>query len=360
MAFKDIYDDRYVRDLAAAIQEKYPPFDGDVFYARVFDDEWTARELMDRMRHIRQVLHDMLPADYEEALAILRQAAPQLAHRAFASLVFCDFVGAYGPEHWRASIPALEQFTRIVSAEYAVRPIVHDRERMMAQMLVWAQSEDADLRRLASEGCRPRLPWGIRLYDLQADPSPILPILEILKDDLSESVRRSVANNLNDIAKDHPDLVLDVLRRWQEADTDEIRWIIKHALRTLLKAGDPEALALIGFAPDPQIEVCNVAVEPQVIPVGGAVTLSFEIRSTGQEPQQLMIDYVVYMMGANGKQRTKVWKLSQRSIAPGETISICRQVSFRPVTTRKYYPGEHVVAPQINGKLFQQVDFVLE
>jgi 3-methyladenine DNA glycosylase AlkC len=276
-------------------------------------------------------------------------------------MVFCDFVGAYGPEHWQVSIPALEQFTRIVSAEFAVRPfIVHDRERMLAQMLAWARSEDADLRRLASEGCRPRLPWGIRLYDLQADPAPILPILEILKDDPCETVRRSVANNLNDIAKDHPDVVLDVLRRWQKADTDEMRWIVNHALRTLLKAGDPEALSLIGFAPDPQIEVHNVEVEPQTIPVGGAVTLSFEICSTGQEPQQLMIDYVVYMMGARGKQRSKVWKLSKRSIAPGEVLSVHRQVSFRPVTTRKYYPGEHAVAPQINGNLYERVTFNLE
>ena len=127
----------------------------------------------------------------------------------------------------------------------------------------------------------------------------------------------------------------------------------------MLKAGHPEALTLLGFSPDPEVEVRSLAVEPRTIPMGGTLTLSFEICSTGRETQQLMIDYVVYMMRANGKQSPKVWKLSKRSIVPGEVIPVRRQVSFRAVTTRKYYPGEHAVAPQINGKLFERVTFVL-
>jgi hypothetical protein len=194
---------------------------------------------------------------------------------------------------------------------------------------------------------------------LKADPSPILPILEQLRQDESESVRRSVANNLNDISKDNPNVVIAVLRRWQADDSDEVRAITSHALRTLLKQGDPDALALLGFASDPAIAVHNVSVEPDVVSMGDAVTFSFDIESLDDEPQNLMIDFVVYFMKANGKLSPKVFKLSKKTLRPGQVLHSEKKVSFAPITTRKTYPGEHAIQPKINGKLFRRVEFLL-
>jgi 3-methyladenine DNA glycosylase AlkC len=276
-------------------------------------------------------------------------------------MVFCDFVSLCGLDHWDASIAALERFTQLISAEFAVRPFIQrDAGRMMAQMLRWADHESAEVRRLASEGCRPRLPWGIRLPALRADPSPIIPILEQLKLDGSETVRRSVANNLNDISKDHPDVVIVLLTRWQALGREEIDRITSHALRGMLKAGHPDALLLLGYSPEPAIAVHRLSVDPATIPFGGEITLSFDVESLGSKPQNLMIDYVLLSVKASGKRTPKVWKLSTRTILPGETIHITKTHSFRSVTTRKHYPGLHAVEPKINGRLFGRVEFLME
>jgi 3-methyladenine DNA glycosylase AlkC len=360
MKFKEVYNEGSVGALADAIREEVPTLDREAFLAGVLGEGWADLELKQRMRRISTVLGGFLPPDYQTALDILRQALPRLTDYGFVLAVFPDFVEVFGLDDWEASMAALEEFTQVMSAEYAIRPfIVRYPERTMAQMLAWARHESAEVRRLASEGCRPRLPWGIVLGALKADPTPILPILEALRRDASESVLRSVANNLNDISKDNPDIVLEVLRSWQADGGEEIDWITRHALRTLLKAGQPEALELVGFSPDPAIAVHNLTVEPEVVPMGAEVTFSFEIESLSEGPQKLMIDYVVYYVKASGQRSPKVWKLSQRTLQPGEVLRITRRHSFAPVTTRKYYPGEHAVEPKINGKLFGHVPFVL-
>ncbi len=360
-ALKEIYNRTYLDDLGAAVKAHYPLFDSQAFLDRVFDDHWQEKALKERMRHITQTLRPLLPEAYREALATLRQAAPQLSSYGFENMIFPDFVEQYGLVDWEASIPALEQFTQLISAEFAVRPfIVQDQKRMLAQMLLWANHENPALRRLASEGCRPRLPWAIALPALQADPGPILPILETLKVDPSESVRRSVANNLNDIAKDHPRLVINMLRRWLAdagRDNAEMAWMTNHALRTLVKKGDPEALELLGYPADPTVAVKDLTVEPASVPIGGEMTISFEVVSLSQAEQKLLIDYVVYMMRANGRQTPKVFKLSKRTLAPGETIRFSKKHSFRPVTTRTYYPGDHAVEIQINGRRLGRKEF---
>ncbi len=357
---KNMYNQLYIEDLAAALGEGYPPFDQAGFLAQILDEQWEERALKERMRHITLAIHDFLTGDYGRSLGILRQVAPSMDHYGFQNMIFPDFVELYGLDDWSASIPALEQFTQLVSAEFAVRPfIVQDQERMMAQMLAWTGHEQETVRRLATEGCRPRLPWGIALPALQADPSPILPILTRLKNDPSESVRRSVANNLNDISKDHPETVVELLTDWQKEGNKEIAWITSHALRTLVKKGNPQALELLGYPADPALRVSGLAVEPAKLAIGEELTFSFELISSGQEEQKLMIDYVVYLMRANGRQTPKVFKLSKRTLAPGQRIQIQKKHSFRPVTTRKYYPGEHALEIQINGRRFGRVDFEL-
>jgi 3-methyladenine DNA glycosylase AlkC len=360
-ALKDIlFQPAFFDDLAAGLKAAYPPFEAEAFLARVFDDGWAGRALKERFRHITLALHASLPQDYREALALLRQAAPAVNRHGFEKMIFSDFVEVYGLDDWEVSLPALEQFTQEMSAEYGVRPfIVRDQTRMMAQMEAWAHHPSAAVRRLASEGCRPRLPWGIRLPALIADPSPILPILDALKCDPSEDVRRSVANNLNDISKDNPDVVIDVLRRWQADPSPEIQKIVNHALRTLVKAGHPEALALLGYRAGAEVVVRDLSIEPETIAIGDNVTFSFEIESTASAPQDLVIDYVVHLVRAKGKTTPKVFKLTKRTIAPGETVRIRKKHSFAPVTTRRYYPGQHAVEVQINGAPFQRRTFWL-
>lgn len=231
----------------------------------------------------------------------------------------------------------------------------------MPQMLIWAGHEHPAVRRLASEGCRPRLPWGVRLQNLVEDPRPILPILEKLKHDPEEAVRRSVANNLNDITKDHPEVVMKVVARWQgENDSSkEINKIIEHALRTLVKKGDSQALGLLGYPSDPQIVVRELRVEPVSIAIGDEVTFHYELESTADRDQNLMVDYVVFLVRFKGQPSQKVYKHKKITIKPGQVIRIQKRHSFRQVTTRNYYPGRHAIQPQINGVSFDRVEFEL-
>lgn len=365
MKIKDLYNEQSIAALATAIQSQHPALDQEAFIARIFDDAWADRELKERTRHITTVMHDFLPDEYRAALGILRGALPMLSSLGFAKMVFPDYVEVYGLDDWEASMPALELFTQEISAEFAIRPfIVRYPNRTMECMLQWAHHEHPEVRRLASEGCRPRLPWGIALPAFKADPSPILPILDVLKHDESESVRRSVANNLNDISKDNPDVVLETLQRWLAGAASEsvaqLEWIAYQALRTQVKQGDPSALELLGYPSEPDISVDDLRVVPDAIPMGGEVTLSFVVRSLAKEPQNLMIDYTVYLVRANGTLSPKVFKLKKETIDPGQVLYITKKHSFKPVTTRRYYPGVHAIEPKINGKPFERTEFLLD
>jgi 3-methyladenine DNA glycosylase AlkC len=357
-----LFNRETVLALAEAVKGVYPALDVTGFIGEVMDERWQGRALKERMRYVTTVLHGWLPADYREAVAVLRAAAPAVPYGSFVAMVPADYVSVYGVEDYETSVAALELFTQRVSAEFAVRPfLVRYPERMMGQMLAWAGHENEDVRRLASEGCRPRLPWGMALPALKKDPSPILPILERLKNDPSETVRRSVANNLNDISKDNPAVVLAVLGEWNSGEESaEMRQLTKHALRTLIKAGDRRALELVGVAGEAAVRVFDQKVEPARIPLEGAITFSFAVESLGERPQELLIDYVVHHVRANGKRTPKVFKLLRRMIGPGEVVRLVKKHSFRPITTRRYYVGEHGIQVQINGQLFPVVPFWLE
>lgn len=361
-AFKDsLFSPAQVDALAGALAGVYPAFDRAAYQTRVYDAAWEGRALKARMRHLTEVIHGLLPQDYWAALDILYRALPAIRTiGGFVNLIPCDFVEQYGQGDWEASLPALEAFTQIGSAEFAVRPFIHaDPDRILAQMRVWAGHDHPGVRRLASEGSRPRLPWGMALPALKADPAPLLPILEALKDDPSEDVRRSVANNLNDIAKDNPAFTVAVARRWLADPTPEREALVRHALRTLIKQGDPDALALLGYGTGGDFVVKDLGVTPETIAEGEAITLSFTIESQADTPLDLMIDYVVYHQRASGQQTPKVFKLTKRQLAPGETLTLSKRHSFKPVTTRRYYPGPHAVAVQINGVLSERVAFTL-
>ena len=354
------FTEAFFRDLATALAQVYPTFDARTFFAQLYDDAWQTRELKQRMRHATITLHALLPADYREALAILKAASAMLPQYGFDRMVFSDYVALYGLDDWEASLPALEYFTQQVSAEFAIRPfIAQDTARMMAQMQAWSRHDSPHVRRLASEGARPRLPWALAVPALKQDPAPILPILEQLKTDPSEDVRRSVANNLNDIAKDHPQVVIDTVRRWREHETEDMGRLIHHALRTLVKQGNAEALALLGYSSESSVSVHDLSITPSAVRVGEAISFAFVVEAHSTEPTNLMIDYVLHLAGANGKPRTKVFKLAKALLQPGERLSLSKRHSFKPITTRKYYPGAHAIEIQVNGVAAAKGEFML-
>lgn len=335
-----------IEGLGTAISSIHPEFDKARFLGLVFDDAWEGLELKDRMRRVSVCLQKTLPPKYPEALAILRQVADD--YSGFDRMVFPDFVEQFGTGHWALSIPALEQFTQRASSEFGIRPfLLQDPERGIQQMLSWAGHENEHVRRLASEGCRPRLPWAGNLPVFQKDPSPLIPILDTLKNDPSEYVRRSVANNLNDISKDHPEQMLDLCERWfgQSKDTDRI---VKHACRGLLKAAHPRALKLFGFADPEAIHVDGLSLDQTELHIGETVVYSFELTVATEAACNVRLECAVDYAKARGKRSHKVFQLGEREQPPGQQ-TLTRKLSFADLSTRKHYPGEHSLAIRVNG-----------
>ncbi len=332
--------------LADTLTKFYPVFDKKRFLNLVFDTSFKAKELKEKMHHTTECLHIVLPESYPEALEILKKAAPLIT--GFESLSLPDFVELCGMEDWDLSLPALKHFTRYSSSELAIRPfIAQDPERVMAFMNDLTEDENKNVRRFASEGCRPRLPWAMGLPGFKKDPGLILPILEKLKDDESEFVRRSVANNLNDISKDHPDLALDIFERWygHSPKTDEI---VKHACRTLLKAGNKRALILFGFSDPANMKVEKLKLDKEMISIGQDLRFSFDLCMNEKKKSRVRLEYIVHYVKAKGKISKKVFQIIEKEYAPGRH-KISRKQSFIDMTTRKHYPGKHQIAIMVNG-----------
>jgi 3-methyladenine DNA glycosylase AlkC len=270
-----------------------------------------------------------------------------------------DFVARYGLDDFDISMRALYEMTKRFTAEGAIRAFIQKYPDQTLRVLrQWAQDPNCHVRRLVSEGTRPRLPLAPRLRDFIRDPRPVLALLEQLKADPELMVRRSVANNLNDIAKDHPDLVVETLARWKQAAAPGTPWIIGHAARTLLKQGHAGALALLGYAAT-SISVASFQLKQAKVNLGEDLVFAIDIQSTADEPQSLMIDYVVHHLKANGKLAPKVFKLAKKRLHPHETLSLSKRHAFRPLSTRVYYPGRHALELQINGQRWGWQEFEL-
>ncbi|PJA31776.1 MAG: DNA alkylation repair protein [Zetaproteobacteria bacterium CG_4_9_14_3_um_filter_53_7] len=352
---KNLYTEALIDELGKVIAEHYPAFNQPAFKQKVFDNQWQAKELKARMTHIAESLHPFLPDSYPQSLQILKTASEQFS--GFEPMFFPAFAELYGMDDFEASIDALEHMTRFSSSELAVRPfITHYGNRMMVQMQRWAESENDHVRRLASEGCRPRLPWAMALPEFKRDPSAVLLVLNKLMHDESEYVRRSVANNLNDISKDHPDIVIGMLksRLGEHPHTDRI---LKHASRTLLKQGHPEVLKLFGFQNPEHVEITNLHVKESVA-LGNQLPFSFQLQTADNHLGQLRIEYGIDFMKANGKQARKIFKVSEAWYSESSK-AVLKSHSFRFISTRKYYPGRHDLAVIVNGKQVASVPFEL-
>lgn len=346
--FKNVFNTDFILKLTTRIQSIYPEFEIESFRNSVFDAQWESRELKSRMRHISICLRQYLPQALDEAFNIVRHVSTDFSDvMEIAPMVFPDFVEHFGLDH-PESIDLLEHLTRYSSSEFAIRPfIIKDQNKVMETMYQWAQSDNYHVRRCASEGTRPRLPWAMALPALKADPSPIIPILEQLKNDPELYVRRSVANNLNDIAKDHPDIVISLAQKWL-GQSKHVDWVVKHGCRTLLKQGHPHVLTLFGFKSPKDISINLTGCSTKVL-MGDTLNFSFDVHSQTKQPLgKLRLEFAIDFIKANGKQARKVFQISEGQVDKS-TKMVTKFFSFKPITTRKYYAGEHNIAILVNG-----------
>jgi 3-methyladenine DNA glycosylase AlkC len=359
---------RYSKEFFTSFMEEcklvYPNFDSKAFIKAIFNSHWEEKELKERMRHISQTLRLFLPDDFTEALNIVVGISNNLykkkSDQAFEYMFLPDFVEVFGREYFDISMSALEQITQFTSCEFAIRPfLIEHPEKGMERMLNWSNHKHKNVRRFASEGCRPRLPWAMALPFLKENPAAILPILENLKRDESEFVRKSVANNINDISKDHPELVIDLVKRWK-GNHKHTDWITKHGSRTLLKAGNREIMELFGFGSLDYLDVQNLKIESKEIGIGDDLVFSFSLKNTSEEELLVRTEYAVYYQKANGTLSKKVYKISERNFPENSESQIDRKQSFKQISTRKFHPGLHQLAIILNGKEFPKLDFTLK
>lgn len=370
--FKNLLGLELVQAAARHLQRRQPKFD-----ARGFVAEATrglqALEMKARAMHIAGVLQRHLPEDFDAAATLIEAAlAPPFEreelgqmHRTDEGLAgwvlwpMGEFVVRQGLPHPERALRVLHALTQRFSAEFAIRPFIAAHpELAFATLSRWVHDPNLHVRRLVSEGSRPRLPWGMQLRALVADPSPTLPLLRALQDDASEYVRRSVANHLNDIAKDHPALLADWLAKHLPEASAERRALLRHASRTLIKKGDARVLDAWGLGGRFRGKA-TLVLKPARLALGGAVQLTLELRSTARGAQALAIDYAVHHVKADGSTSPKVFKGWQLTLAPRETRVLVKQHAVRPITTRTYHPGRHRVVVQVNGQPVAEAAFML-
>ncbi|WP_394778645.1 DNA alkylation repair protein [Undibacterium sp.] len=356
-ALKEIFNAQRIRHIADETRAVCPAFDKKRFMAAMGDLEPLS--LMARLRRVAESLHVALPGDFKANVAVLRALAPRL-NSGFVTMALPEYVALYGADDFKTSMDALKYLTTFGSSEFAVRHFLQrDFPRTLAVMQKWAHDKDEHVRRLASEGSRPRLPWSSQIKPLMVDPSPIAPILEALKADPSLYVRRSVANSLNDITKDNPSWALDCIEQWP-LDDAHTAWIAKHALRSLIKKGNSRALAVIGAGKEARVALSGLGVSPATITLGQTIEIAFELASTADEAQRLIIDYAIHYVKKSGRPAAKVFKLKTLELAAGDAARVQKRQSITNFTTRVHYPGLHEIDILVNGQILGRTAFELK
>ncbi len=362
------FKNQFNRELIAGMGDRFvrawPAFDKAGFVSTAADN-LEALELKQRSDQIVSALTGFLPRDFKRAAAVLRQSlAPDKdpgTHEigAWAIMPMTHYVGTAGLRHFELSMELLKEMTKRFSSEFGIRfLILEDSERALSTMSAWTRDSDHHVRRLVSEGTRPRLPWAMQLPAFVTDPAPVIPLLELLKDDESEYVRRSVANNLNDIAKDHPDKVADIAERWLRGASENRRKLVRHACRTLIKQGHKKTLAALGYG-SPKLEVKNLTLRTPQVEFGEALLFEVSLVSTAKRSQALVLDYVIHHKKANGNTTPKVFKWKTITLEKDATHTALRKHAMRKITTRVYYPGTHALELLINGVSFGRYEFEL-
>lgn len=362
-AFKHRFGKELLKEMAKNISAVYPEFPSRKFLTLF--KKLVVLEMKPRVHLIRDELKLFLPDSYPAALKILLASFKKGKMEGFILWPYTEFIQEFGLDYPEMSLEALKEITKNFTSEWGVRPFLRlYPESTLAFLLKCSLDKNVHVRRWASEGSRPRLPWGERLYLFIKKPKRTLPILENLKFDDELYVRKSVANHLNDITKDHPKLVVEILKKWQklakkEEDKKKLDWITRHALRTLIKNGDRGALALIGVSSEPKVVVKELSLNKEKIKMGETLSFRFALKSSSKIPQKIVVDYIIHFVKASQSTSGKVFKLKTLELAAKETIIIEKKHHLRPITTRVYYPGKHALEIQINGKSFGKKEWIL-
>ena len=369
--FKNLFNADLIAGMGDHLSRHWPAFDRPGFNSACLQGLKTLA-LKGRSRQILQALIDFLPQPFETTAPILlatlhpnmdaevsTACLDDTGIAGWAILPMSQYVAERGQDHFELSMHLLKEMTKRFSSEFAIRNFLTSAPQQTLEVLhEWAKDDNHHVRRLVSEGTRPRLPWAKHLTDFIKDPTPILPLLEILKDDPEIYVRRSVANNLNDISKNHPELVVEITNRWLPNATLERKKLLRHACRSLIKAGDQSCLELLGYqAPQVRLEQFNI-VTPEVY-LGESLQFELCFTSTNLQPQNLILDYIIHHVKANGSTTTKLFKWKTIKLAAGKSHRSQRFHKIKPITTRTYYPGQHGVEIMLNGKSLARADFML-
>jgi len=361
--FKDLYNEHFYLTLASHLQKCLTDFNQERFMTLILPSNFEQLELKERMSHTKEIVHHFMPTDFAKAadrlVALIESlTAAGIKEGSVEYMFLPEYIETYGIEDYQTSIVAFEKITQFTSAEFAVRPfLIRYPEKMLAQMLLWSKHSHYLVRRLASEGSRPRLPWAIALPVYKKDAKPLLPILHALIDDATEIVRRSVANNLNDIAKDNPEIVVSFAKKYigKSAQYDRT---IKHACRTLLKQACPETLKIFGYDSS-DIDLTDFKVLTEKVVMGEHAEFSFSLKNTSSKEKKVRLEYGLYFMKKNGQLSKKVFKISERILNANELHQVQRKQSFKAISTRVYHLGKHQVSIILNGKEFLPKDFQL-
>ncbi|PLX65953.1 MAG: hypothetical protein C0603_13340 [Denitrovibrio sp.] len=365
---RDVFNIEAIKGLTDRLKSAYSPLNSDLFYKDATSD-LSELDYGERIELITDAIHKHLPKDYDTAVTILLNSLPpaieatgdfKFQSRDFINLPHCRYISKFGLDNFDLSINALKEMTSRFTSEYDMRYIIEKYpQESIALIKTWVNHENLHIRRLASEGTRPRLPMGKRLQIFVKDPSPILPILEALKNDESLYVRRSVANSLNDISKDHPDLAADIAEQWLKEDFEHAKWVCNHAMRSLFKAGHVKALAISGYPEPKGVEVWGIDIKDTTLQVGDDLQFSFVVDNNSEEDINLMIDFELILLKNNKKYSPKVFKLKKTILKSGKKLKLFAKHPFRERTTRKYYSGKQYVRVVINGERQAPVQFYL-
>jgi 3-methyladenine DNA glycosylase AlkC len=354
--FKDEISVKLAGRLARELTTAWPAFPRRRF-TRGLGDALAPLALMARVELLTDRLVNALPDDFDTAAKALWGTLDSPSFTGWMILPCGNHVARAGIDRPEIALPLLAGLTSRWSSEGPIRPFIQRQPDLTYQHLHRRVLDpDEHVRRLVTEGTRPRLPWAPQLRQLIADPSPNIELLDQLVDDRSAYVRRSVANHLNDISKDHPEIALDLAHRWQPRG-DGAAWAVRHGLRTLVKRGDPNALEVLGVTPDATVRLTALAADRDTVTIGEAVTFTFTLELHDARETDAVIDYRVHYIGAAGLRRPKVFKLTRRRLVPGQPATVTRRHRFDHVSIRRIRSGRHTIDIQINGRILGAIDF---
>lgn len=354
---KEMFNESYFNKLTEVVKSEYSSLNKKKFK----DDllfELKEKELNERMSHTSTVLGHHLPQDFKKCIDILDRVASKM-NTGYTALVFPDFVAKHGMEYIELSLEALKRYTVYGSSEFAIRFFLKkDFEKTISAMNTWAEDKNPHVRRLSSEGSRPRLPWSFKLDEVIQNPHLTRQILVKLKSDPELYVRKSIANHLNDISKDHPEYMIDLVKTWDQSNA-HTSWIIKHAARTLIKQGHPKALQLFDAHKKARVNLMYFSVKPSKIKLGDKIAIHLGFKSGSKSPQKLIIDYLVHYVKKDGGSLPKVFKWTELTLQPDQEIHLTKNQRIIDFTTRVHYPGRHKIEIQINGRQLSESNFIL-